>query len=144
MNKLIIYLSILTTVLSCSGNSEEKKEVIANAKTEFSIDGMTCDVGCAKKIESKLTNMDGVSSSSVDFENKTAVVSFNKDVVSFEDFKKMIEELNQNQYSVSKISEASESNPIQNSSVSSEEDYNNLWDTDFELPSILDFFINIV
>ena len=42
----------------------------------FEIEGMTCAMGCAKTIESKLAKMDGVSKATVDFENKTATVEF--------------------------------------------------------------------
>lgn len=42
----------------------------------FSIEGMTCSMGCAKTIEKKLAKLDGVQSATVDFEKKTATVSF--------------------------------------------------------------------
>lgn len=63
-----------------------KPETTAAAKTDapvgkietasFTIDGMTCAIGCAKTIESKLASMDGVKTASVDFEKKTATVEF--------------------------------------------------------------------
>lgn len=65
--------------------AEEKPNDTA-AKTEapagkmetasFTIDGMTCEIGCAKTIERKLAGMDGVSNATVDFKNKTATVEF--------------------------------------------------------------------
>lgn len=54
-------------------------ETAAPAKLEtasFSIEGMSCAIGCAKTIEKKLTEMDGVEKASVDFEKKTATVEF--------------------------------------------------------------------
>ena len=52
-------------------------ETTANLETaSFNIEGMTCQMGCANTIESKLSGLDGVSDAKVDFENKTAVVKF--------------------------------------------------------------------
>ncbi len=48
------------------------------AKAEFTIDGMTCAVGCAKTIESKLGKMEGVKSAKVDFDKKLAMVEYNE------------------------------------------------------------------
>ena len=46
------------------------------AKAEFTIEGMTCAVGCAKTIEKKLAKMEGVKSAEVDFDKKLAMVEF--------------------------------------------------------------------
>ena len=54
-------------------------ESTASLKTEiFTIEGMTCEMGCAKTIESKLANLEGVKEANVDFENKKATVSFDE------------------------------------------------------------------
>ncbi|MBF6609066.1 MAG: heavy-metal-associated domain-containing protein [Flavobacterium sp.] len=42
----------------------------------FSIEGMSCSIGCAKTIEKKLAGMDGVQRASVDFDSKMAKVEF--------------------------------------------------------------------
>lgn len=47
------------------------------AKAEFTIEGMTCAVGCAKTIEKKIAGMDGVKSATVDFDRKLAMVEYN-------------------------------------------------------------------
>lgn len=47
-------------------------------KAEFTIEGMTCEMGCAKTIESRISKLDGVKSSKVDFENKTAMVEYDE------------------------------------------------------------------
>ena len=46
------------------------------SKAEFSIKGMTCEMGCAKTIEKKLAKMDGMKSATVDFKNELALVEF--------------------------------------------------------------------
>ena len=61
--------------------STAKKEKKVNpdasfAKAEFKIEGMTCAIGCAAKIEKSLANMDGVKNAKVDFEKKLATVEF--------------------------------------------------------------------
>ena len=48
------------------------------AKAEFTIDGMTCAIGCAKTIENKIAKMDGVKSARVDFDRKMAMVEYNE------------------------------------------------------------------
>lgn len=74
-------------LISCKNeNTEEKNaEVIventipADAKLEtasLTIDGMTCEIGCAKTIEDKLAHTKGVKEAKVDFENKLATVTF--------------------------------------------------------------------
>lgn len=42
----------------------------------FNIEGMSCAVGCAKTIEKKLAGLEGVQDAKVDYENKTATVSY--------------------------------------------------------------------
>jgi len=60
---------------------EVKKSTISkNAtleKVQFNIQGMTCAIGCAAKIQKSLGAMDGVKNATVDFENKTAIVEYN-------------------------------------------------------------------
>jgi|TARA_B110000967_G_scaffold180912_1_gene197599 Cu+-exporting ATPase len=46
------------------------------SKAEFSIKGMTCEIGCAKTIQKKLTSMEGVKSAKVDFKNEMAMVEY--------------------------------------------------------------------
>lgn len=95
--KLVALALVLMVAVSCKkeqGEPEvveieykeevEKKEIAENAtlaKTQFNIDGMTCAVGCAAKIEKSLAKMEGVASAKVDFENKTAVVEYDVDKV---------------------------------------------------------------
>lgn len=62
-----------------TGSEVASTETTAPAKMEtasFNIDGMSCAIGCAKTIEKKLADMDGVEKASVDFDNKTATVEF--------------------------------------------------------------------
>ncbi len=59
--------------------AEASNEVAATGKLEtasFSIEGMSCSVGCAKTIEKKLAGLEGVQSAKVDYDAKTATVEY--------------------------------------------------------------------
>src|SRR5690606_33096981 len=56
------------------------KETAANLETtSFKIEGMTCPQGCAAVIENKLAGLNGVQDAKVDFDSKTATISFDAD-----------------------------------------------------------------
>lgn len=48
------------------------------AKAEFTVEGMTCAIGCAATIEKKIAKMDGVKYAKVDFDRKLAMVEYNE------------------------------------------------------------------
>lgn len=92
----ISFVLLALFILNCKGNQEPEiktVEVAAEetatvmdpnvhyAKAEFTIDGMTCAIGCAKTIEKKLAGMEGVQSVSVDFDKKLAMVVYNEAMV---------------------------------------------------------------
>ena len=57
----------------------------------FSIEGMTCAIGCAKTIQEELNGLDGVQKATVDFEKELATVSFDKTVLTPEKLTKVVE-----------------------------------------------------
>lgn len=69
------------------------KEIAAqNVQTaSFEIEGMTCAMGCAKTIESELADLDGVQDAKVDFDKKTATVTFDKTVQNPENLTKIVQ-----------------------------------------------------
>ena len=86
---LALILAIITSckneakpeVKSVEVETETVKELDPNAtyaKAEFTIDGMTCAVGCAAQIQKKIAKMDGVKSAKVDFDKKLAMVEYNE------------------------------------------------------------------
>lgn len=71
-----------------------KKEVAVAAKPEtasFKIEGMTCAMGCAKTIESKLSKLDGVQKATVDYDKKEATVEYDAAVLTPEKLTKTVE-----------------------------------------------------
>lgn len=71
-----------TTTTSSTETSAPKatKEIVdANLqKASFTIEGMTCAIGCAKTIQEELSGLEGVQTATVDFDKKLATVSFDK------------------------------------------------------------------
>lgn len=96
-------IAITLFAVSCKKETTPEPKEVATAKTEiaaenletasFTIEGMTCEVGCAKTIESKLTVTDGVSEATVDFETKIATVKFDKTKQSIESLTKTVEKV---------------------------------------------------
>ena len=94
--KTIIAIAIASIVMiSCKKETEtakpeaatteapavKKPSAAANVQTaSFAIEGMTCAVGCAKTIEKKLAESEGVEKATVDFDKKLATVTFDKSV----------------------------------------------------------------
>ncbi len=60
------------------------------AKVEFSIDGMTCAMGCAKTIEKKMAKMEGVKMAKVDFDKRLAMVEYDEAKVSPESLEEAV------------------------------------------------------
>ncbi len=100
--KSLIYIFAITCLsfISCkneaktnSGSVENKKEIlVANTQTvSLNISGMTCEIGCAKTIQSKLSKKEGVRSAKVIFTDSIATVEFDanktskKDLIAFVD-----------------------------------------------------------
>lgn len=107
--KIITALAISGLVLVSCKKEEDKSLAIINAdKTvtkehkaiaaenvqtaSFTIEGMTCAVGCAKTIEKELSNLEGVEKAAVDFDKKTATVTFDKTIQNPESLTKVVQE----------------------------------------------------
>lgn len=76
----------LFTLTGCKENKEVKKEKIALA-----ISGMTCEIGCAKTIQSKLSKKEGIIDAKVVFTDSIANIEYDanttskKDLIAFVD-----------------------------------------------------------
>lgn len=70
-----------------------KKEIPAeNLQTaNFSIEGMTCAIGCPKTIQEKLEYLDGVQTAIVTFDKKIATVTFGKTIQTSEKLTKVVQ-----------------------------------------------------
>lgn len=87
-------------LFSCNDNKKEvsgentgieKQEIAASYKSiTIEIEGMTCEIGCAKTIESKLSKTEGVTYSKVSFEDKVGQFTYDENKISKEDIAKKI------------------------------------------------------
>lgn len=98
IKKLLLTVVVLVFSLACKNNAAPEIKTIETdsadlatykvdpnviyTKAEFSIDGMTCEIGCAKSIEKKMAKLDGVKFAKVDFEKKLAMVEYDQAKVS--------------------------------------------------------------
>lgn len=69
-------------------------------KATFQVEGMACAIGCAKVIEKKLANMEGIKAATVDFESKTATIEFDDARQNPETITKTVEEIANGAYTV--------------------------------------------
>lgn len=72
-------------------------------QASFEVEGMTCALGCAKLIESKLAALDGVKTAKVDFETKKAVVEFDDAKQNSETITKTVEKIANGIYKVAHL-----------------------------------------
>ena len=104
MKVLIKIFSISLLVLffiSCESRKETKLDlkeasetnVVAQNLRQVKVDikGMTCEIGCARLIQSKLYKADGVTFAKISFEDSSGVVKFDQNRISEEGIKKIIE-----------------------------------------------------
>lgn len=71
-----------------------KTPIAADAKlatASFTIDGMTCAIGCAKTIEKELNDTQGVKTAKVDFDKKSATVEYDTNTQSPEKLVQIVE-----------------------------------------------------
>ena len=83
----------LANIKAVESTPKEHKAIAAEnvQNASFTIEGMTCAMGCAKTIEKELTNLDGVEKATVDFDKKTATVVFDKTVQNQEKLTKVVQ-----------------------------------------------------
>ena len=100
--KLILFLFILLTInYSCKESTKSKENDIAKEsnqvakyqKVELQIKGMTCEIGCARIIESKLSKTKGVKFSKVSFKDSLGLVEFDTNILTTKDINKVIENI---------------------------------------------------
>lgn len=100
MKKTFIILLSIFFAFSCKENTSKATEAKNNTEKVVSkenlksiitsIDGMTCEIGCAKTIESRLSKMEGVTFSEVNFETKEGKFTYDASKISENDIKNKI------------------------------------------------------
>ena len=102
MNTKSVFLSLILSCIliwSCSDepkklkNEDAKSGVLQMAEIQtvsFAVSGMTCEIGCAKTIQSKLSKKEGITDATVVFSDSTATVSFDSSKTSSTDISSFI------------------------------------------------------
>jgi len=109
-NKYFLAAFTTSLFLSCSNEQVQENTIPIIEKTFYSsaekhvavlnISGMTCQMGCAKSIEEKLANLQGVKAADVDFENEIANIEYDKSIVSINDLIASVHTLKGGKYEV--------------------------------------------
>lgn len=85
-----------------------EQEVLAEDlhEVKVAIKGMTCEIGCARLIQSKLYKADGITYARVSFEDSSGVVRFDQNRINEDEIRKIIERTAGGEiYSVASIEE---------------------------------------
>ncbi len=94
ITKLVTLVCFILVLTSCEKKAEqksiaikstEKKEISTDAdlkKVALNIEGMTCEIGCARTIQSKLSKTEGIKFAEVNFEKKKGVVEYDANKIS--------------------------------------------------------------
>jgi len=90
-----IVLIAVFTLSACNTETKKAPEVsIAKTpkmqKVAINISGMTCEIGCAKTIQSKLSKKAGITSAKVIFKDSLGLVEFDANTISAEDINTFI------------------------------------------------------
>ena len=104
MKNILLILALSLTVASCNETKKQdnkttskeiKKEVLPEKlqSIEVAIEGMTCEIGCAKLIQSKLYKFDGITYAKVTFEDKKGEITYDANKVTKDDIKDEIEKI---------------------------------------------------
>ena len=97
---LIVMLSAFA--IACNGENNKKtdiqvktsKELSENLKNvEVQIKGMTCEIGCARLIQSKLYKADGIKFAKVSFADSMGLITYDANRISDNEIKNIIQKV---------------------------------------------------
>jgi copper chaperone CopZ len=117
-SQLVAGLLFMMYLVGCS-----EAPVSETVVSSFDIEGMTCEMGCAKAIESTLAELPGVKSAEVNFEAKSAQIEFDKSACSKDQIISSVENLGGgDKYSVLNYNDSKDLNLKTDSDVESSSD----------------------
>jgi len=139
---------VVVLFASCGVESTEKDstEIVANTSCVLSIDGMMCEKGCKTTIQQKLSEVKGVVSCEVEYEEKTASLDFDNTTVSSDDLITVVNEIAGGIYKASLLEESVfiPAKGSGNIKGGVETDEVSVSDYHFQLPDFTSFFSNII
>lgn len=109
VKKLLLAAFVLTIITACKNNASPEIKTVETetadltnktfdthtvfAKAEFGIEGMTCEIGCARTIEKKIAKLEGVKYAKVDFDKKMAMVEYDQAKLTPNDLEQTVAEV---------------------------------------------------
>ncbi len=103
MKKLFTLLLLTFFILACGDKKPSTNKEKTSIKTErvavnlksvaIDIEGMTCEIGCARTIQSKLSKVDGVTYSKVNFDSKKGIFTYDANKLNKNDIAKKIDKI---------------------------------------------------
>jgi copper chaperone CopZ len=122
INKMIAAIALTSIVMvSCKNENPKEEATVATEQTpeqpaqlataSFTIEGMHCEVGCAGVIQKKLAKLDGVQNAKVDFEGKTATITYDANKQTPEIMAQTVQNISED-YKVSNVSTAAEKTTV--------------------------------
>jgi len=146
--KISLLALVLLLLVSCGGEAEkgDSSTVIANTSCVLSIEGMMCEKGCKTTIQQRLSEVEGVVSCVVEYEEKIASLDFDNEIVSSEDLIQVVEDIAGGIYKASLLEEsvfipAEESGNIKGGVQTDEVSVS---DYHFQLPDFSSFFLDLI
>lgn len=114
MTKLfyIFLISVFSVVIS-SCSSEDTSSEPLNMVATFEIEGMVCVHGCKSVIEKEMRKTQGITAFNIDFENVTAEVFFDKNIITSEAIIKEVATINDGIYNMKLIKEHKQMNAVE-------------------------------
>jgi Cu+-exporting ATPase len=101
INKFVFLLISLSIFMACETATVKNKEAEAGSETssqeadlrmvKLDIEGMTCEIGCAKLIQSKLYKTDGVDFAKISFADSSGVVRYDANRLTESDIRNAVE-----------------------------------------------------
>ena len=101
LNTLVVVMSLVMLV-SCEQKkeaAEAEPKVLAQSTTpeikkmEIDIEGMTCEIGCARTIQSRLTKKEGVKLAEVNFSEKKGLVEYDAQIITEKEIIETVEKI---------------------------------------------------
>ncbi len=75
------FILLLAIILFTSCEQKKSVNIAQTEQIELHIGGMTCEIGCAKLIESKLAKIEGIKEINVAFSDSLGTITFDKDLI---------------------------------------------------------------
>ena len=139
----LTFILIAFVTMNCSSPQENVAvDAQADKQLALKVDGMVCAVGCAKYIEKQVSQIAGVSSCTVNFEEGIAEVEFSSDVTGQEEIVETITGINEGQYGVSVLELKDEGPKKSTSGPKSDGEEVNETEVSFHFPELVTYFMS--